>query len=166
MDYPDSNRSSAQRSLLVGLTQELGEESDRAAAILAAAYLDHLLGELIVTAMPLGPDKVDELLYQDGRGPLGTFSARIDTVYCLGLLGGDDYRDLHLIRKIRNAFAHKLVGLSFDVQSIADRCRELKAAQVGGLPSSPRQRFTKAAVRLMVDIELSSQEERDKSSEA
>jgi len=85
---------------------------------------------------------------------LGTFSARIDAAYCLGLLSKDENRDLHLIRKIRNDFAHKLIDMSFESQEIASRCRELKGARIGGRPTSLRESFSKAAVRLMVDIIL------------
>jgi len=148
------NQPKSELELMLKLTNEFQGESDRAAAVLAAAYLDHLLGELIAAAMPARPEEVEELLYQKGNGPLGTFSARIDTSYCLGLLSKDESRDLHLTRKIRNDFAHKLVDMSFESQEIANRCRELKGARIGGRPSSPRESFSKAAVRLMVDVIL------------
>jgi len=148
------NQPNAVLELMLKLTNEFQCESDRAAAVLAAAYLDHLLGELIAATMAVEPAEVEELLYQKGNGPLGTFSARTNTAYCLGLFSKDETRDLHLIRKIRNDFAHKLVDMSFASQEIANRCRELKGARIGGHPSSPRESFSKAAVRLMVDIIL------------
>ena len=95
------------------LTNELSRESDRAAALLAAGYLDHLLGELLAVNMVVAQSQVEELLYKNGNGPLGTFSARIDLAYCLGLTSDDEYRDLNLVRKIRNDFAHRLTGLIF-----------------------------------------------------
>jgi mannitol operon repressor len=136
------------------LANELGRESDRAAALLAAGYLDHLLGELLAAHMVVAQSQVEEMLYKNGNGPLGTFSARIDLGYCLGLLSGDEYKDLNLVRKIRNDFAHKLTGLSFATPNIASRCRELKGSQVDGQPSSAREQFTKASIRLMVDLIL------------
>jgi DNA-binding MltR family transcriptional regulator len=155
----EKNQPKSEVKLMLELTNEFQDESDRAAAVLAAAYLDHLLGELIAATMTAEPEEVEELLFQKGNGPLGTFSACINTAYCLGLLSGDEWRDLHLIRKIRNDFAHELTGMSFEgTQTIANRCRELKSAKIGGRPKSLRESFSKASVRLMVDIILRIQE--------
>jgi hypothetical protein len=66
--------------------------------------------------------------------------------------------DFHIIRRIRNRFAHRLAGLTFEDQEIADRCLNLKGAQVGGRPPTARERFEKASIRLMVDINLKIQE--------
>jgi len=155
----EKNQPKSEVKLMLQLTNEFRDESDRAAAVLAAAYLDHLLGELISATMTAEPEEVEEMLFQKGNGPLGTFSARIDTAYCLGLLSRDERGDLHLIRKIRNDFAHKLAGMSFEgTQTIANRCRELKSARIGGRPKSLRESFSKASVRLMVDIILRIQE--------
>jgi len=150
----DENEQKSELELMLNLTKEFQGETDRAAAVLSAAYLDHLLGELIAASMAVEHSKVDKLLYRDGHGPLGSFSAKIDTAYCLGLLSEDEYSDLHSIRHIRNDFAHKLTGLAFEYRSIADRCLNLKGAQVGGRPPTARERFEKASIRLMVDINL------------
>lgn len=158
----EKNQPKSEVKLMLELTNEFQDESERAAAVLAAAYLDHLLGELLTATMTAEPEEVEELLFQKGSGPLGTFSARIDTAYCLGLLSRDERRDLHLIRKIRNNFAHELTGMSFEgTQIIANRCRELKSAKVGGRPKSLRESFSKASVRLMVDIILRTREKRN-----
>ncbi len=45
--------------------------------------------------------------------------------YYLGLISPACRRDLDIIRKIRNDFAHKLEIDSFGVESIRNRCREL-----------------------------------------
>jgi DNA-binding MltR family transcriptional regulator len=150
----DDNQQKTELELMLNLTKEFQGETDRAAAVLSAAYLDHLLGELIAASMAVEHGKVDELLYQDGHGPLGTFSARIDIAYCLGLLSKNERSDLHGIREIRNRFAHRLAGMTFEHQEIAGRCANLKSAQVGGLPPTARERFEKASIRLMIDINL------------
>jgi len=148
------NQSKSEVELMLELTNEFQNESDRAAAVLVAAYLDYLLGELIAAKMTVEPEEVEKMLYQKGNGPLGTFSARINTAYCLGLLSKDELRDLNLIRKIRNDFAHQLIGMSFDTEIIANRCRELKSAKVSGAPDFSRDRFSKASIRLIVEIIL------------
>jgi len=61
----------------------------------------------------------------DGNGPLSTFSSKIDLCYRLGLISKDEYRVMHVVRSIRNQFAHKLGGVAFSSQSIADRCKSI-----------------------------------------
>ena len=91
---------------------EFQDETDRACAVLAAAFLDRALGELLHGFMRDDP-KVRERLF--GRNhPLTTFGARIDLAFALGLIGTTEHHDLDLVRKIRNHFAHELTGLSFD----------------------------------------------------
>jgi hypothetical protein len=80
----------------------------------------------------LGPDR-----------PLGTFSARVDLAYLLGLIPRQARRDLHLIRRIRNAFAHTAQRLSFAETPMAARCRELRYV-ILEKGADPRSLFTNA----------------------
>ena len=62
----------------------------------------------------------------DGTGALATFSAKIDIAYAFGLIGTQERADLHIIRKIRNDFAHAVqYELSFLTEAIANRVRSL-----------------------------------------
>jgi hypothetical protein len=82
----------------------------------------------------------DELLDRD-MSPLGTFSARTLLARGMGWISEEASRDLDQIRKVRNAFAHKFDHqLSFDDQSVTDRCRNLKTAQsfLNGLEEGTR----------------------------
>jgi mannitol operon repressor len=144
----------AEPELMVRLATELGEESDRAMAVLAAAYMDHLLGNLIISVMTVEDKEVEDLLFDGPNAPLGSFSSRINMAYCLGLLSRNQRKDLDIIRKVRNQFAHEFIGVSFDTEGIANRCRELESAKIGGQPATARECFKKASVRLMVDILL------------
>ena len=101
----------------------LRTESDRGCALLAAAYLDEQLAEAVRDAL-VDDEKVAGCLLNSGRA-LGTFSTRIDMAYLLGLLGPRARRDLHLIRRIRNEFAHYPTTLAFDNDRVANRCGEL-----------------------------------------
>jgi hypothetical protein len=104
---------------------ELDRESDRAAVILGVARLDLLLCELLRRfLLPAVGDK-DELL--EGDSPLSTFSSRISIAHRLGLIDGELTRALHLVRKIRNGFAHELADSSLSKGSHYDRVRELTA---------------------------------------
>lgn len=101
-------------------------ESDRACAILGAALLDARLESLYNRRFQFSKD---ELL--SGNGPLSTFSARIRLAHALAWISDDVQYDLNIIRSVRNDFAHNFDHeLSFSTQSIADKCRNLRAAQV------------------------------------
>jgi len=88
-------------------------ESDRACAVLGAAYLDYLLAKAIIKAMPRGEEIAQKLLY-DPFAPLGTFSSRIEAAYGLGLIYNEIRSDLHTIRDLRNDFAHAVEIHSFE----------------------------------------------------
>ena len=98
-------------------------ESDRAAVILGAAKLDVQLSEILTFVLVPSPTGRDELL--DGDSPLSTFSAKINLAYRLGLIDAKLARSLHLIRKIRNSFAHETSTKSFASGAHCDRVREL-----------------------------------------
>ena len=101
----------------------LKEESDRGCALIVASYIDVSL-EALLNAAFTGSRKIKEGLLGTAR-PIGTFSARIDIGYCVGLLPERVYRDLHLIRKIRNEFAHAPVATTFQTPEVKLRCGEL-----------------------------------------
>lgn len=96
---------------------EFQQESDRAAAVLGAAYADDLLKTLLMRSFVNEGRTVRELMRPESAG--GTFSSRISLAYAIGLISEDDAKDLHRLREIRNKFAHRLHGLSFEDQSIA-----------------------------------------------
>ena len=101
-------------------------ESDRACAVLGAALLDTRLESLYNRRLR---NSKEELL--SGNGPLSTFSARIRVAGALHWIAEDVRFDLDQIRSIRNEFAHNVDHeLSFSNQSIADKCRTLRVAQV------------------------------------
>jgi hypothetical protein len=136
--------------LMVELAGELEKESERAVVVLTAAHLDYLLQRLITLTWNL-PEDAEKLLFE-GHNPGGDFAWKTDMAFHLGVLTQPQKDDLVLIRRMRNAFAHELVGLTFETPKIRDRCRELKSAQTDGMPICPRAQYTKAAVRLMVEL--------------
>lgn len=105
--------------------EEFKGESDRAAVILGAAKLDSLLGQLLDRFLLPSTGSTDELL--EGDSPLSTFSSRINACYRLGLISAQFAKSLHLVRRIRNGFAHELSGCSLDSGSHSDRLRSLLA---------------------------------------
>ena len=126
---------------------ELTVESDRGCVLFAAAHLDEELKKLLRDFMVESCPPADELL--KSSGPLGAFSVRIDTCQALGLLPAEACRELHLVRKIRNEFAHVAEPMSFAIQSVVNRCTALTQRYhwlVGD--RSPRNLFTAAVMGL------------------
>jgi len=101
----------------------LTPETDRGCALMAAAFLDEKLKELLKANLVNDTKLVHKAF--DASGPLGSFSSRIDMAYLLGLIPKNSHRDLHLLRKIRNDFAHISDNLNFETTNISARCNEL-----------------------------------------
>jgi hypothetical protein len=64
------------------------------------------------------------------QGPVGNFGSKIDIGFAIGLYGEDTFNDLHTIRKIRNAFAHKIAQRDFGAQQIRDLAANIKLPDI------------------------------------
>ncbi|TCK18568.1 hypothetical protein DFR30_1847 [Thiogranum longum] len=103
--------------------EEFMAESDRAAVVLGAAKLDLLLYQILERYLTPCPTGKDELL--DGDSPLSTYSSKINLCFRLGLIDSQLSRTLHLVRRIRNNFAHEVSGCDLTSGAHKDRVREL-----------------------------------------
>lgn len=117
--------------------KELNSISDRSAAIVGAAFLDNRIALKLSYLMKDDKTVREELL--ENSGPLATFSSRIRLGYMLGLYSEEVYKDLHIIRKIRNFFAHDLDKRDFQNDSISDQCRNLKVVDKRVIPKETSQ---------------------------
>lgn len=107
------------------LDREMPNESDRASVILGAALLDEALATLLKARLvPNGG--ADDALFDGANAPIGTFSARIELALRLGVINTGFARSLHLIRRIRNDFAHNVAGCSFSDGAVVGRMTELR----------------------------------------
>ena len=129
----------------------LTEESDRGCALFAAAFLDKTLSDILRLSL-VEDTKIEKELFE-GTTPLSSFSSRIKMTYFLGIISTAARIDLDVIRKIRNAFAHKADSIAFDTQSVADLCRNL-AFSYHGQQAKPRAHFTGAASGLLAMLHV------------
>lgn len=107
---------------------------DRTVIIVQAAMVeDRLQGCLIGRMSHLNKAEIDVLF--GIAGPLSSFSAKISIAYAMNVIDKSIYQDLHVIRLIRNAMAHKAVDVSFKTKDIANACKLLHAPQ--HLPNRP-----------------------------
>jgi hypothetical protein len=96
---------------------EFQNESDRASAVLAVAYLDVQLEE-ILKAFSADQKHLAELLAP--AQPLGSSAVKRKLCLSLGLISPDEDAELECLGKIRNRFAHEVQGLTFDAPPISD----------------------------------------------
>jgi DNA-binding MltR family transcriptional regulator len=133
---------SAIEEKLKNITEELESQSDRGAAIIAAAIVDNFLADAIQTRLILTADVKDRLFGGEANGPLAHFAAKIDIGFAIGILNDPMWSDLHDVRRIRNRFAHTPEPLTFDDSKISARCLALRT--LSGLASGtkgPRHRY-------------------------
>lgn len=95
------------------IISEIRGQSDRAAGIVASAFLEDELANAIQSRLYTNSD-VKEALFNGEEAPFGDFSGKINVGFALGLYSNQTRKDLHLIRKIRNRFAHHSAPSSFD----------------------------------------------------
>jgi len=105
--------------------QEFEKESDRAAVILTAAMLDEALRELVESFL-IPCSASDDPLFDGANAPIGTFSSRIECAYRFGLITATFAKSLHIVRKIRNTFAHDVARCKFTSHAVSNRVNALK----------------------------------------
>jgi DNA-binding MltR family transcriptional regulator len=130
---------------------EFQKETDRAAAVLGGAYLESRLEELLRSKF-VGPSKlVDDLLRR--QGALSSFSAKISIAYAVGLISKQAAEDLHVVRDIRNHFAHEPSGTSFKEIKVEKWVRKFNILKIiKGIPmSSSRLSFNLAVAALLLN---------------
>jgi hypothetical protein len=87
--------------------------------------LRKILTHLLKKRMIGGSGQMSRLFDYRHRGPLSSFSAKIEIAYSTGLIPMGKRRDLHNLREIRNKFAHHIEPLDFSDPEIADCCKNL-----------------------------------------
>jgi hypothetical protein len=140
----------------VALIEELENQSDRAAAIILAAWVEEELLGAIKSKLEKDDSIFKKLFYNSG--PLSSFSAKIDIAKALGIYDSEIYSDLNIIRRIRNEFAHEILdknnfALSFESKHIRDRALSLKVSAYEK-HSEPRIAYTRGCVILFADFNL------------
>ena len=91
------------------IVAEIDKGSDRSAGIVAAAFVEDQLTHLLKSRLRF-EDEDDTIMREmfRSRGPLGSFSAKIDMGYLMRLYSKTARRELETIKDIRNSFAHHI----------------------------------------------------------
>jgi DNA-binding MltR family transcriptional regulator len=164
-----ASKDEAEKEAFMAAFEDIDNSNDRAAAILAAAILeDHL-----AIALKKRFHEDEKILNETFRssGPLGSFSAKINMAFLVGLCSKATCKELHTIKDIRNEFAHKGLTMDFNSQRVRDLANNLifgKKFKItitpadegddakpvfesgeGDMPKTPREHYMKACQMLL-----------------
>lgn len=130
----------------------LNQESDRGSVLMAAAFIEDKIAQLIESFL-VDNKRVRERMLK-GNGALTTFSSKIDMAYLLGLIPENVLNDLHILRKIRNEFAHNASTISFETPSIKDRTNALTVLSKVLLRDNTRTFFLRSMTTILSIIDI------------
>jgi mannitol operon repressor len=99
------------------------DETDRGRALVAASLIEEMLEE-VLRAFLLS-NVATKKLFDVANAPLSTLSAKSSASRALGLITAEEFRDIELVRRIRNAFAHSVL-CSFEDTKVRDWANALK----------------------------------------
>ncbi len=105
------------------------DESDRGLVLVGAAFIEEQL-EALLRAHFLFEESLQNSTSEEtgkfgkivnklfGYGPLGSFYAKADMAYSLGLIPEWEHWRIDLLRDVRNSFAHNIESSSFESQDV------------------------------------------------
>lgn len=130
------------------------KQDDRALALSLAAFAEDTLGRLLL--IYLREEKQSKELVEGFNAPLGTLSTRIKAAYAFGLLTREQYEDLEIARRIRNAFAHDWEGVTLDRQDIKALIGKLHAYAMDQKPwtGGARERLLGAISTILIELRV------------
>ena len=99
-------------------TLETNLESARGMVLVMASLIDIRLETLLRSI--LDDCQATKKLFDEANAPLSSFNSKINLTRSLRLIREDEFRNLNIVRKIRNDFAHK-VNCSFEDRAVRDR---------------------------------------------
>jgi DNA-binding MltR family transcriptional regulator len=101
--------------------------SDRALGIIGASlveiHLTKLIQQAFITETKIGDKHTAQEEMFRSSGALGTFSTKINLAYLMGMISAEFFKDLNIMREIRNRFAHYTEIGSFEHEQVSSRCR-------------------------------------------
>lgn len=126
---------------------------ERGLILSLAAFSEDALGKMLLTFML--DNKASKELIEGFNAPLGTFSSRIKACFSLGLITEGQYKDLELLRKIRNKFSHSWENISIEDQDISQQIKALSFSRIDfECPEDNYQKIKKSISCLLIEIKI------------
>jgi len=146
------------------IVKDYHNESDRAAALLAASFLENQIKEKLQDYFPCN-NKIKEIF--NAYHPLSTFAGKIEISYALGFLTDRMKADMLLIKKVRNYFTHHPEYVDFEAEPIRGYCTSLELPNLitdnSDSTDSMKSRYLYAIVLVLMyfDRFISNEEKRE-----
>lgn len=135
------------------LNSYLGNLDERGLILSLAAFSEDSLGKMLLTFML--DNKASKELIEGFNAPLGTFSSRIKACFSLGLITEGQYKDLELLRKIRNKFSHSWENISINDKDISQQIQNLSFSRIDfEYPKNNYEKLKKSISCLLVEIKV------------
>ncbi|SAI48098.1 MltR family transcriptional regulator [Enterobacter hormaechei] len=135
------------------LNSYLGSLDERGLILSLAAFSEDSLGKMLLTFML--DNKASKELIEGFNAPLGTFSSRIKACFSLGLITEGQYKDLELLRKIRNKFSHSWENISIDDKDISQQIQNLSFSRIDfECPKNNYEKLKKSISCLLIEIKV------------
>jgi Mannitol repressor len=105
------------------IRDEVRNTSDRAAAIIRGSHVEMYLEGLLLAYLPNAtPD-----IFSQPNGPLTDFYAKNHLAFAMGIIPQALLKDLEVLRRVRNAFAHAPAPMRFSDAPITNECRKMRS---------------------------------------
>jgi hypothetical protein len=124
----DSNAKQQISELLPVLLEAFKLESDRGVVLVVAAMVEHELEKQIELRLLPKIEATDELMSQSVMSPIGSFSAKINIAYRIGIITAPERKIFHQLRAIRNCCAHEIDSQTFEANHFRDRIKNIVEA--------------------------------------
>lgn len=108
------------------------QQDDYAMVLSVATYIEETLGRLLLAYFR--DCKATCELIDGFNAPLGTLSSRIKAGYAFGLVTEEQFKDMEILRKIRNRHAHNWEGISLSEPDIKALIGQLSGYTVDHQP--------------------------------
>lgn len=104
---------------------DLKSHGDGMTALMGAAYLEHMIEEVLRARFRPMSANDDQAMFDVGKGLLATFMGKARMAYALGIVDSPTFDGLKVIAGIRNRFAHPLSPVTFGSPEIEAECLKL-----------------------------------------
>lgn len=140
----------------INFLDEIEKQSDRGAAILLTSWLEEELADCLKSKFINIQNNATNVFQRNG--PLSTLSSKIEISYLLGFISEENYKNLKIIKRVRNEFAHSLLDkkenpINFESEHIKNRCYSLDSVKDETF-SSARHAFFRNSAQIHADISL------------
>jgi DNA-binding MltR family transcriptional regulator len=123
------------------MVKGLRKESDRGKVLIAVAFVDESLKQILEEFLATGKT-ANKMLKVDGM--LGSYQSRIDMSYVLGLIDVKEKEVLEVFGKARNDLAHRWEEIDWSDKKLLAKLKELPNIREGmELPDNGRDRFNR-----------------------